>query len=58
MNQTHIHLLITHLPIVGTALGAFVLTHGIWKNRKISSFHTYLAKFVAVFQGVFLILFY
>lgn len=30
MNQTHIHLLITHLPIVGTALGALVLIHGIW----------------------------
>ena len=34
MNQTHIHLLITHLPIVGTALGAFVLIHGIWKRNK------------------------
>ncbi|TFF40680.1 hypothetical protein [Mucilaginibacter psychrotolerans] len=30
MNETHIHLLITHLPIVGAALGAFVLIHGIW----------------------------
>jgi uncharacterized membrane protein len=30
MNQTHIHLLITHLPIIGTALGALVLIHGIW----------------------------
>ncbi|MGF7072806.1 hypothetical protein [Mucilaginibacter sp. 3215] len=34
INQTHIHLLITHLPIVGTALGAFVLIHGIWKRNK------------------------
>ena len=32
MNQTHIHLLITHLPIVGAALGAFVLIHGIWRK--------------------------
>lgn len=32
MNQTHIHLLITHLPIIGTALGAFVLIHGIWRK--------------------------
>lgn len=30
MNQTHIHLLITHLPIIGALLGAFVLIHGIW----------------------------
>ncbi|MBD1384330.1 hypothetical protein IDJ75_03500 [Mucilaginibacter rigui] len=32
MNQTHIHLLITHLPIVGAVLGAFVLAHGIWRK--------------------------
>ena len=32
MNQTHIHLLITHLPIIGSILGAFVLIHGIWKK--------------------------
>jgi uncharacterized membrane protein len=32
MNQTHIHLLITHLPIIGAALGAFVLIHGIWRK--------------------------
>ena len=30
MDQTHIHLLITHLPIFGSILGGLVLTHGIW----------------------------
>ena len=30
MNQTHIHLLITHLPIFGSILGALVLAHGLW----------------------------
>ncbi|SDG40776.1 CDP-alcohol phosphatidyltransferase family protein [Mucilaginibacter sp. P19] len=30
----------------------------LFRYRKISSFHTYLAKFVAVFQAVFLMLFY
>jgi hypothetical protein len=30
MNQTHIHLLITHLPILGSVLGDFVLVHGLW----------------------------
>lgn len=30
MNQTHLHLLITHLPIVGSILGAVVLTYGLW----------------------------
>lgn len=30
MNQAHIHLLITHLPIFGSILGGLVLSHGIW----------------------------
>lgn len=30
MSETHIHLLVTHLPIFGSILGAFVLIHGIW----------------------------
>jgi uncharacterized membrane protein len=29
MNQTHIHLLITHLPIFGSVLGGLVLGHGL-----------------------------
>lgn len=29
MTQTHIHLLITHLPIFGSLLGGLVLAHGI-----------------------------
>ncbi len=32
MNQTHIHLLITHLPIFGSILGGLVLAHGLWTN--------------------------
>lgn len=30
MDQVHIHLLITHLPIFGSILGGLVLAHGIW----------------------------
>jgi uncharacterized membrane protein len=30
MNQTHLHLLINHLPIIGSILGGLVLAHGIW----------------------------
>jgi uncharacterized membrane protein len=30
MNPTHIHLLITHLPIFGSILGGLVLAHGLW----------------------------
>src|SRR5688572_20648393 len=29
MNQTHLHLLINHLPIFGSILGGLVLAHGI-----------------------------
>jgi uncharacterized membrane protein len=29
MNQTHLHLMITHLPIAGTALGAVVMAYGL-----------------------------
>ena len=32
MDQTHVHLLITHLPIFGALLGALVLAFGLWKN--------------------------
>ena len=30
MNQTHLHLLINHLPVFGSFLGALVLAHGIY----------------------------
>lgn len=34
MDQTHVHLLITHLPIFGSLLGTLVLGYGIWKKSK------------------------
>jgi len=30
MSQVHLHLLITHLPVFGSILGALVLIHGLW----------------------------
>ncbi len=30
MDLTHLHLLITHLPIFGSLLGGFVLAYGLW----------------------------
>jgi len=30
MTQVHLHLLITHLPVFGSILGALVLAYGIW----------------------------
>ena len=34
MDQAHIHLLITHLPVFGSILGALVLIHGIWSESR------------------------
>jgi uncharacterized membrane protein len=34
MNPTHIHLLITHLPIFGSLLGFIVLCFGFWKQSE------------------------
>lgn len=30
INQTHLHLLITHLPIFGSLFGGLVLAYGLW----------------------------
>ena len=42
MNQTHIHLLITHLPIFGSILGGLVLAHGIWTKSNQTKIAAYL----------------
>lgn len=45
MNQTHIHLLITHLPIFGSILGGIVIAHGIWTKSdqtKIAAYHLFV----------------
>jgi len=42
MDQVHIHLLITHLPIFGSILGGFVLAYAIWSKSdqtKIASYY-------------------
>ena len=44
MDQTHIHLLITHLPIFGSILGAVVLAYGLWMK----STHTMVAAYVVL----------
>lgn len=44
MDQTHIHLLITHLPIFGSILGAIVLGYGLWMK----STHTMAAAYIVL----------
>jgi uncharacterized membrane protein len=42
MDQTHMHLMITHLPIVGSVLGAIVLAYGLWTK----SIHTQISAYI------------
>lgn len=34
MSQVHLHLLITHLPVFGSILGALVLGYGLWTKSQ------------------------
>ena len=45
MNQTHIHLLITHLPIFGSILGGLVLAYALWtksNHTKIAAYYVFI----------------
>lgn len=46
------------LVVVQVLLFITQICFALIRYHKISSFHTYLAKFVTVFQGIFLVLFY
>ena len=47
MDQTHLHLLITHLPIFGSILGSFVLGYGIWSKSNHTKIAAYLLFLIA-----------
>lgn len=42
MNQTHLHLLITHLPIFGSILGGVVLAYGLWTKSNQTKIAAYI----------------
>ena len=42
MDLTHLHLLITHLPIYGSILGGFVLAYGLWTKSNNTIIAAYL----------------
>jgi len=44
MNLTHLHLLVTHLPIFGTAIGLLVLLYGMYTK----SYHTKMAAYAVL----------
>ena len=41
MNLSHIHLLINHLPVIGSMLGGLVLVYAIWKKSNQTKFAAY-----------------
>jgi uncharacterized membrane protein len=45
MNQTHVHLLINHLPVFGSILGTIVLAHALWtksNQTKIAAYNLFI----------------
>ena len=42
MNQTHIHLLITHLPVFGSILGGVVLAYALWARSNQTKIAAYI----------------
>ena len=53
MNQTHLHLLVNHLPIFGSVFAAFVLAYGLWaKSNSTKMAAYYLLIISAVGAGI------
>ena len=52
MDFTHLHLLITHLPIFGSLLGAMVLIYGLYKNSHQTVLAAYLVLVIASLGGL------
>ncbi|OYU82667.1 MAG: hypothetical protein CFE24_14605 [Flavobacterium sp. BFFFF2] len=52
MNQTHIHLLVNHLPIFGSLLGAIVLAYGLWSKSNDTKMAAYLVFIIAALGAV------
>jgi uncharacterized membrane protein len=45
MNPTHIHLIITHMPIFGSFFGILVLVHGLWTKSnavKVAAYNVFI----------------
>lgn len=52
MNDTHLHLIITHLPIFGSMLGAIVLVYGFMTGSKLVKNAAYIILIIAAVGGV------
>lgn len=51
MDQTHVHLLITHLPIYGSILGAIVLAYGLVTKSQHTANAAYLVLIISAIGG-------
>lgn len=49
MDQTHIHLLINHVPVIGSIFGAFVLGYALWANSNPTKIAAY---FLLIFSAL------
>ena len=47
MSQVHLHLLITHLPVFGSILGALVLGYGLWTKSSPTKIAAYFLFIIA-----------
>lgn len=52
MDQTHLHLLITHLPIFGSLLGTLVLGFAIWKKSNTTTLAAYYMLIISALGAV------
>jgi uncharacterized membrane protein len=52
MDFTHLHLMITHLPIFGILLGILVLIYGLYANSSQTLFASYLVFSIACLGGL------
>jgi uncharacterized membrane protein len=52
MDPVHIHLLITHLPIIGSILGGLVLAYGIWSKSDQTMIASYNVLIISSIGGV------
>lgn len=51
MSQTHLHLVITHLPVFGSILGAIVLIYGLWSKSNQTKIAAYFLFIVSAAGG-------
>ncbi|RYG30718.1 MAG: hypothetical protein EOO01_36345, partial [Chitinophagaceae bacterium] len=52
MNQAHVHLMVTHLPIVGTMLGILVFAFAIWRKSEQTKNAAYLLFILCAFGAI------